>query len=381
MSKLIYITDRSAVETDDTCGMKFWLNRKEAGIGIVPVKEVLPLAIGRETHEDLLAVANMQDISPDAIQGAIDTILAPISEDDKIDQRMMELVYRRVGWLAAFALFMEPDIRAEFDTVQVEHELILDRTPLWVATTPDRILRRRSTGELIYKEYKTTISAAQKWINSWAFAIQLHIGIAAAQEEIEQKVAFGQVMGLMKGYESMADHRLMHPYVWAWYNEGTGQWTNEYEKARSAGWKPMPVWEYPGGVVAWVQFCGAEVARSQFPHSMPVFLNERMLDEWVARRLFRERIIRSVEEKCRESVGLRSLYFERRTKNCRPPFGDACQYALACWNAEVAADPLASSEYVVRVPHHDVERATLGTPELQPEQVVNVEVEDAIGPE
>lgn len=354
-SKLIFLTDRSAVALDDRCGMKYWLNRKEGGRGIVPKKEALPLAIGRETHVDLATIAEMEDISPAAIQDLCDQITKPLTEDDRGVTSKMELVYRRLGWLAAFALYTEPMIREYYETLHIEHELILDRDPLWVAVTPDRVLRHKGDKRIEYREYKTTISSNSKWMRNWNYAIQMHLGIAAVQEELGQKVNFGQIMGLNKGYESAVDRRMMHPYVWGYYNHDTNEWGHDYDLCRSNKWIPMPVWEFDGGIVKWVQRLGPEVARMQFPHSQPVFLNERMLEEWVSRRIYRERIIASVTDVCREDPNLRALHFERRTDQCSPPFGDACPYLMACWNAEVAANPSAHADYIARVPHHDVE--------------------------
>lgn len=362
--RLIYLTDRSAVETDDTCGMKFWWNRKEGGIGIVNKEEALPLLIGRETHLDLATVATMDDIRAESIQECVDDIISGLSDSDKLAQRKMELLYRRLGWLVAMALYVEPDIREQFTTVGLEDELILNRDPLWVAVTPDRILRNRKSSQLVYKEYKTTITAGYKWQQSWSFAIQLHIGLAAAEEELKQKIAFGQIMGLMKGYQTAGTNaRLSHPYVWGYYNEKEGKWTHDYDQARSSNWTPMPVWEFPGGIVEWVRRCGAEVARDQFPHSAPVFLNQRMLDDWVARRVHREGQIRAVEAECAEDTRLRGLWFERRTKNCRPAFGDPCPYIMKCWNASVELDKN-HPDFIKRVPHHDIERIGLDAENL-----------------
>src|SRR4051812_38330105 len=109
--KMLFYEDRSAAETDDRCGMRYWWNRLEGGKGIVPKEEPLALLLGRETHLDLAQVAQMEDISPAVIQEAINDILKDITEEDKQFQKKMELVYRRVGWLAAFALFIEPGIR------------------------------------------------------------------------------------------------------------------------------------------------------------------------------------------------------------------------------------------------------------------------------
>lgn len=359
MSKIIYMEDRSGAETDDKCGMAYWWNRKAgpAGIGIVPKKEALALAIGRETHNDLLAVAQMEDIRPEAIQEHVDSILIGLTETDRaIENRSkMEMLYRRLGWFIAFALYHEPALRLKYETVFVEDEIILDREPLWVAVTPDRILRNRSNGVMEYREYKTTISASQKWLQSWHFAIQLHIGLAATSEELGTKVSFAHIMGLMKGSESSVDRHLVHPYVWGYYNHQQDKWGWSYEKCRNNDWVPMPVWEFEGGLVKWVQMLGPEIAQTQFPLSPPVFLNERMLNKWVARRAARQQQISLVEDSCRKDMATRELFFESRTNKCRPAFGDACDYLMCCWNAEAEKDPIGTGDYTARTPHHEVE--------------------------
>jgi hypothetical protein len=356
-SKIIYLTDRTAAEIDDTCGMKYWLNRKEGGKGIVPKVEPLPLLIGRQIHEDLATIAGMPDIRKEAIEEMIFDVLNGLRGEDFKETRLLELEYRRLGWAAAYALFIEPGVREIYETINVEGELILDRDPLWVATTPDRVLKHRKEGWVAVRDYKSTISASFKWMNSWAYMPQLHILMAAVQEELglETPVKFAQIMGLQKGYTSAVDRRLMHPYVWGYYNKKENKWSHSYDDGKKAGWEQMPVWEYPDGIVDWVQKCGQEVAFSQFPHTSPIFLNKRLLDEWVARRTSRERLISVVGPDCVTDLAKRSEYFERRTKNCRPAFGDACPYLKVCWNAEAAANPLADPDYEVRQPHHDVE--------------------------
>ncbi len=352
--RLIFYEDRSAAETDDKCGQRYWWNRLEGAKGIVPKEEPLALLLGRETHLDLAQVARMEDLRPEVIQEAINDILGGITEEDKQFQGKMELVYRRVGWLAAFALFIEPFIRMKYDNISIEREIVLNRDPLRVGVTPDRLLCLKSNPDHIeYREYKTTISASNKWCQSWPFQIQLHLGIAAASEWLKKPVKFGQIMGLMKGYDT--GERLSHPYVWGWRNERTGAWTHEYDKARSRDWTSMPVWEYPGGVVEWVLKAGLETAQAQFPHSAPVFLNTRMLNEWIARRTHRQRMIRAIKKQCGDSDLLKTIHFEKRTSQCRPAFGDACPYIRLCWNAEANAEPMRGGDFVERIPHHDAE--------------------------
>lgn len=347
----ILLTDRTSAETDDTCGMRFWFYKHAGGHGIIPLNEVIHFTVGREIHEDLAMIAGMPDLSPDAIRAAISALMP--GDFDAFSQAEKERITRRLGWFAAYALYIEPMVRATFEDVAVESELILDRTPLWVAITPDRILRHRRDGYLVYREYKSTISASNKWLNSWKYAIQLHTSMAAVSEELGEPVRYAQVMGLMKG--TIRSDRLSHPYVWAWYHEGRKEWTHDYTRGRGAGWAPMPVWEYPGGIVSWVEALGAEVAAEQFPHTEPIFPDTGILDDWVARRTQREMDIAADLAAAQADPLVRAVLFPKITKQCVPAFGDACAYLGVCRNATWRHNPEAHPDYVERIPHHAIE--------------------------
>jgi hypothetical protein len=350
------LTDRSAAETDDTCGMKMWWNRIAEGGGIVPVAEPEALAVGAAIHEDMAFLAELEDITPASLQSVIAKLLFNLTEGERQDQHRMEVLYRRLGWFAAWGLFKEPMIRQHWVNKSIEKELILDRSPLWVQVTPDRLLQRKDDPSVVkYMEYKSALSASKKWLQSWPFQIQIHTSLKAVQEEFGDSIKYAQVVGLMKGYYSQSDNRLVHPYVWAYYNEKTKEWTHDYEKARGMAWTPMPVWEYPGGVVEWVQRCGSVVADNQFPQTAPIFLNERMLDIWIRRRLAREQQIALVKDVCLKSTEIRDVYFEMRTSKCRPAYGEMCPYVPLCWSAERQKNPLATGDFVKRTPHHDLE--------------------------
>jgi hypothetical protein len=357
-SSIIYLTNRSAVETDDRCGMAYWWNQEEGNTGIVPKEEAAALAVGREIHEDIEVISKMDDLSPYHLESLIENILSTVPEEVKGNQRKLERLYRRLGWIAAWVLYMEPGLREKYEDISVEGELILDRDPLWVAVTPDRVMRHKKDNYLIYLEYKSTITASNKWLASWKYAIQLHLGIKAIEEEfvrrgVGEKITHAQIVGFLKGDDSKGF--LHHPYVWGYKNTETGKWTHEYSKARGASWTAAPVWEYPDGIVKWVQSLGEEIGRQQFPFSPPVMLDERMLNSWVSRRLSREIEIEAVREECREDWDSRVVYFEPRTRNCRPAFGDPCPYLGPCWNASIQRNPLATGDFIRRNPHHEME--------------------------
>jgi hypothetical protein len=354
VNKKVWVLDRSGAETADKCPRAYWWNRLATGSGVVPIDTPEALYVGRDVHEDLQAIAERDDLSIAGITEAVERGLGDALKDlsDK-DQIKRELAYRRFGWASAFALFIEPKIRAKWITIGSERELILDRDPLWVPVTPDRVLQSIDKPDLrVYREYKSTISASGKWLSSWRKKPQLHLGMKALEED-GTKVAYAQVMGLMKG--QVRDGRLSHPYVWAYHNHSTGKWTHDYSLARASGWGPEPVWNYPGGLVEWVRQCGEEVAAAQFPHTEPVFLNEQLLESWITRWTAQMEEWAMAEEMCRQDAEARDIFFPQHTDNCEPPFGDPCSYRWACWNAGVNRDPIGSGYYVKRIPHHDVE--------------------------
>ena len=179
------------------------------------------------------------------------------------------------------------------------------------------------------------------------YAIQIHLGIKALEEELGERVEYGQVLGLNKGYDR--DGRLIHPYVWA-YRKGD-QWGHEYK----FGWDHAPVWEYPGGVLEWVTKLGPEVGLKQFAWSPPIFLDQRLLDRWVEQRIRRHLAIEEIKVLAQTDLTMRDSYFDQRLIHCRPSFGPPCPYLAACHNQPVNSNPLGSGLYKVRIPHHDLE--------------------------
>lgn len=360
MTSPIYLTDRSAAEVDDRCGMEYWWNRIAEGGGVVRKTVPEALAVGAAVHEDMEVIATLEDISPAALASYCDSLLVHLTEEDRLDTKRMESLYRRLGWFVSWGLFKEPSIRAEWDTIAVETELILDRSPLWLQVKPDRLLRKKSDHNFVkYMEYKSARSCNSNWLESWKYSIQLHSSLKAIQEELGKSIQYAQIIGLQKGTVSSADGRLVHPYVYGYYNRSSNEWEHRYEKARTSVWEPMPVWEFESkdgtALVNWVTRCGQSVADTQFPSTPPIFLNEKILNEWVTRRTYRLRVIEEVKDECLTDESKRAIFFEKRTKNCRPAFGEACQYLPLCWNAFRGRNPLGTAEFIKRTPHHDLE--------------------------
>lgn len=340
----ILLDDRSGMEQDWKCGMSYYWNRVHNGTGIVPAEEADYFIVGRNIHEDFDYLARMPELSEEALWSYAAGLIP-----DTTDQMALEVAHRRAGWFLAYGLYIEPLIREEWENVSVESEIILDRTPLWMCVTPDRILRNRNTGELVYEEYKSTKFNNKGWHDYWPHAVQLHLGLLAVEEELGLPLAYGRIRGLEKGYDK--DGKLRHPYTYAYWSEKTDLWQVEYKW----GLTLRPVWEYPGGILEWVKFCGEQVALEMFPVSRPIFLNRRIIDPMIERRIIRMQEIRNFKDgSMGPDVPVTSI-FEQRFTQCSPVIGAPCAYLAACHNGEVNADPIASGVYVPRVPHHEIE--------------------------
>jgi hypothetical protein len=347
----IFLTDIGQVEMDQTCGMRYWMNHYEGGTGILKRDTVIDLLLDTEVHNDLRTLASMPDIDPLSVQAVISEVLSHLTAADKQDVKKMELLYRRLGWFAAFAMFIEPDIRHEFDTMPSDPAMVLDRDPLFVVSYPDRLLLRKGTGEIILREYVPMPPGltADKWLKSWHYNIRLHVAIAAALD-MDIKIASAEVVGMARGFYSLLDNRLVHPYVWGYLNKATQEWSPTKPDNMRGSWDIAPVWEFGGGVVSWVRMCGERVARSQFHTSPSVFLNKDILDAWIAARVHRERSIREVVAVATTNHHLRNVYFPRVTNHCEPANGDSCPYRDACWDKQISLMPLKSSSYIKNDP-------------------------------
>lgn len=338
MSKTIYLTDRTAEETDELCRMKFWWHNCHGERGIVPVEDAPALRLGGELHADMEMFGK---------GASVEEVSSSISIPDNPTQTQLEEVYRRLGWVAAWGAYYEPFLRANFDEVDCEAEIVLDRDPLWVGVIPDRVQRSRVTGRLVYREWKSTASTRSEWQAHWQYAMQIHLGLMALEEEMGEQVDFGQVTGFYKGVDRSG--RLAHPYVWG-YSRGD-EWSTTYKY----GWDHRPVWEYGGGVVEWVERCGKEIAESQFVWSAPVMLDRRKVESWVKVRVDRHQQIEAVKDRAQTDIAFRELVFPPSAIHCRPPYGSPCPYLQACYNYSTQVDPIGSGQYVARVPHHNLE--------------------------
>jgi hypothetical protein len=345
---VVYVTDITQAAMDDSCGMRYWFHKFEGGSGILKRDTLVSLLLDTEIHRDLRMLSTLMDISPANIQSIIDETLSTLTPRDKLDTNKMELLYRRLGWFAAFAIFHEPGIRDTWETLPLPESMVLDRDPLWVIAYGDRLLRHKVAKTVVYREYIPMGHAIsrERWLQSWQYNIRMHIGLAAAREcdAIKDIPLQGEVMAMSRGFRSSVGYHLVHPYVWGFYNKKTEEWS--VNSGDGPDWKAKPVWEFPGGVVAWVRMAGAAIARQQFPVTQNIYLNPDILKNWCDARVEREREITQHKTSALLNHYVRNVHFKKVTSNCYSLDGENCPYVHACWDKTTSLIPLRSNMFI-----------------------------------
>lgn len=351
IARPIYLTTPEEVAFDESCGMKLWYRKYQNGGGITPKEEMLKNEMLEATRSDLRILSQMTDITVPVIQEQIDYILTGIPHDQAGDLRAKELLYRRLGWFAAFAIYMEPGIRRMHDTIPLEEEIDLDRSPLIIRLKTGRLLRHKAGYQVEHRFYVPAIAATERWRAQWEWNILPHLNLLAAREAQEHQVHFGRIVGLNVGITpSIPDGKLHHPYVYGYHNKDTGEWTHQFKMSDDTAWVQRPIWEAPFSISTWVQKCGQTVAENQFPMSPRVPYNHTMVQKWLDRRLYRERNIQPLKIGCKENNSLRNIHFPSITAECAPLHAPHCAFKDLCWSEQFMRDALIKTQFTANLP-------------------------------
>lgn len=351
---------------DASCPMKYWYMSHEAGKGIVAKKDRLRDQILATTVDDLRTISRAPDaeLLPGNLQIGIDSILNSLSDADRNNSDAMSFLFRRLGHLTAWTLFVEPDIRRLYTTIPIDDEILLDRDPLYLVMPSGRLLKNRMTGEYLYVSFVPASSTSYAWRASWRTHIQPQIELAAIKQAYpEAKIVSIQMKGFDLGTVSIATGAILfHPYVKGWYDPTTHVWSASNKTNYTTGLVERPVWEYPEGMVAWVKNAGAKIAEEQFPVSSTIFPNEKVLDAWTLNRASRARMIDATRIGCHQDASLRKKIFPMVATSCHPINGEPCTYTNACWNKAIQS-PILSGEYepVINLTHDEEEEEDEGT--------------------
>ena len=101
---------------------------------------------------------------------------------------------------------------------------------------------------------------------------------------------------------------------------------------------------------------------NQFPQTPPIFINERLVDDFFDQRVERETKIRRavlllVGAPVKVRADILNAAFEQRFDQCVPFFGKPCAYRKICHGH--VENPLEEG-FTWRVPHHALELEQLG---------------------
>lgn len=350
MAKTYYLTDVTVAKIDEACQRRFWYHELEAGRGVVAKEDLVTEQLLDATQSDLRLMQTLTDdqLLPGSLSAAVMELEAGLTSEEKQDSVALHAFYRRLGWMAAWALYHEPVIRTAFETIPLPPKITLNMDPLQVTIEPGRLLRSRATKELIYRYFQPTPVTNQRWRSSLYYSAVPHLEMRAVSEFTNLHVKTCQPVGMQMGYISQVKEarELNHPYVNAYYNPDNLNWSHNFLIGKD--WEEKKVWDFPGGVVAWVEQCGSDVAYAQFAIGPRIDYVNRHVEEWTSRRLHRERQVNSIRQEAITSHYIRNQHFPLNTAACAPLHSETCPYTPLCWDPALIFNPLATGKFVTR---------------------------------
>ena len=348
-----FMPDIADIEAGDTCQMKRWWQVEAEGSGILKASTLPETTIKAQLIRDLRMISTLEDISVTAMDNIVQDALDGLPPEVKSNTKLLELMYRRLGMVVAYALFIEPGIRALYDTIPISSDVILERKPLNLILHPGRLLKDKVSGTLIYQEFihKPAGFFNRAWIDGQAYNLRIHATTIAIEEEIQEDlkgatIHTAQAVGLEEGYRSSITGNLNHIYVWAAKDTSSGEWRRSMPTTDNKTWTDAPIWDYPGGLVGWVQRCGESAAKALFPTSPTFSRDVPKVNAWCGGLVHRERHIMMATAQCQGNVHLRAAMFPRTTTACKPGVGEPCPFIAACWRPGVESNPLGDGTYM-----------------------------------
>ena len=357
-AKNLILYSRSAVTEDWRCPRaRFWryeyLNR-----GIVADGTSLELFLGTAVHDAIAAIAHgveLEKICQAATTQVKATLLNDIEGDVDAEHYAEEQAALVEGLIRGFHRQVWPKIIVEHEIVAIEQEYTFGHDGLTFMSKPDLITRHRTTGDLVYWEWKTTSTTKEQWINSWSTAVQLHSSVRAVEQTLGEKVTQVMVVGMSKGYSSYGKQQSVFCYA----NHKAGEppftkdlWSYEYR----AGLRKYPVWQRAGGVKRWVEEMPEDILMQQFPRIPPIFINDELIDTFFRQRAEREHQIRATRNLDLNDPAVMDSVFPQHFEACNPGWGRGCSFRQICHGPK--KDPLEMG-FQLRHSHHALEEVAL----------------------
>lgn len=245
---------------------------------------------------------------------------------------------------------------------------------------PDAVVRERATGDIYVVSWKTESSHGPWSMNraqtdmqsmSEAFGVQKVLGV-----RVEGVLYLWAVKGTRKKDDYLGMYTQDTPLAYGWQRkmaDGTVEWAWRYKWASDEpgrmweqlpkGFRKVSIWDnYPGGVKAWVEDLGAQLIRpfhlnaleGVFPQSLPVSRRGDEIERWREQIVGQERRVREDAGRAQEH-GYLEAGFPQYTHSCFA-YNSRCPFWDCCFTPAVAADPIGSGLYQIRVPNHPSEK-------------------------
>ena len=400
------LTDRSRYERGTkTCQRARYWEYEYQGTGIQSKSESLPLATGIHVHEALARML-MHLLGYDEIpeRWSVRALMKEITEkyreeckerdfqeEDTSEQRQYVIgeqacLIEGLAW--AFYRCVLPWLHQEFEVVAVEEEIeypagctcsvgsgvgsFSDHDAqkcegVGIMIRPDMILRRRSDGQLVVGDFKT--SAYPGEIKDGDHLVQMVLAGIGAEKAQGEPVTAHYLFGLYKGKreadrgEKLKRQRSSVCYLyWEPADPPYGAEVYQAEYTRAKGFGRVPVWECfsaergdASAVEYWVldrmtaEECGALVGING-PLQRQSYLDQDIITEQVTEALDvrQRRVMLEIGE-------LRLEEAFRRSWDCHE-YGRPCEFLCLCLKQPGHEEPLLSGRFKVREPHHEAEK-------------------------
>lgn len=178
---------------------------------------------------------------------------------------------------------------------------------------------------------------------------------------------------LIRGYRYITPTEVSYAHSWTYPNPNNKSGRGTLGK----GWEFFNVWESDISIKDWIDAlyknmiqpeCG-NVLRANTITPPEYFRDDAEIEQAMREVISQEtqiaHALKSLDAQNGKGLtkAILESVFPHSRRSCYFMFGEECPYLALCWKPEVAADPLGSGLYQIRVPHHKPERDAIVTGE------------------
>ena len=199
------------MQTAHNCRRERFLRYHWGKRGLQSKSLSLPLINGALIHkalERILRGADLDYVIASEIASYRGLITAHDISDEEVSEHMRgEQEALLEGLLRAWVKVRLPKVKAEYDIVWIEPEILWEMAPedgdhpaVVDMVRPDLLLRRRDDGTLFYQEWKSTSSGDAEWATQWEHNSQVLANCLALEEVLGERVLGVVFEGIIKGW-------------------------------------------------------------------------------------------------------------------------------------------------------------------------------------